>query len=628
MHIVHHPQSAPATITDNPSPSSSPLPLRSDSDDAEEHLLVAQPSTRLAFHHRRPDPLPLRDLQPSPSPSPPTRRLPFLFPALLAATTALCVVAVFLFPSLLASVHSYASAIMARYAPPTPELIRQAHCLGFATSVPTPPGEGSKCPISPAVVVLSHFSELQQQHPTVLTHRPLFSCYYGTYLLIDEPTSTVRTAQPLWVYTLALSLALALNATLVNPSVSSDPPETDHSLAGFLHFGEWGVSRNEWEACQRFTPVKDNVLVIDEPVVRNWPVDSPQLRRAREWIRLTQSELADQLNTQGLQQHELAEVSVPYVDARLQPAEAQLPRVDAVGPGMTVRVKSVGRTWLSEAEDARYEPGLFPPALAVSSVLEARYIAMQHLWRHTGLHQYASVPALLPAAPPVAVPTTSFSVLSWLTSPVLQIAIPIRGEAVPRAHTPGALPPHAVIALLNRTISAIRGINVDDYPALTSPAVRVAGQDVLARAMFTVYSDGRAEFFAGVLSFLLSVGLSTSQVRLSVNGGEPSPFALIVESDVVVLSAYSRFVDAAAACYFNSESVKAVTGISRARFYGCRNVVRVEEGEKELRTRVARLISRKELQRSSVHPIVKDNWSLPDDPPSWLYGADLSASER
>ena len=530
------------------------------------------------------------------------------------------------------------------------------HCLGWGTDLTLPASSSLiaspalltsalTCQLSPASVMSTFFPHLHALYPSVTTHRPPFSCHSGLYLVLDWPYRDGM-GNSMWSYTLGVGVAMALNATLVHDwfSATHDQEEGNMQRDGHFRFGEWEVSREEWNRCGLNTSVKQNQHTIDT-MYEEWRWHSEGLHQTRDWIRQKQYELTAQANLTHLGASTTATASYRFLNftsaTSLSAAytSLSLPAVIHESPGITLHVKA-----FQSHQDWGYEPGVFAPSLAVAEVLEARYVAQQDEWRRRVQHDESGQQRLSRLATEtiaVAIPVRRGDITLGTQGSELTIPLDLRMRVMTDA---------AIVQILNQTLTLVRHIQPHSIPynsssftsALTSA---LSGPQILDSMRFTIYSEGSAAGFTHLIDTLIALGVPRSHIQLSLNGRASVVFSLLTESDVLYMapSSYSY----AAACYFNSESVKIGSGWTYSRFAGCRNMVYapwrrylprgIKKGEKVLSSsaisreqdwhvedessfveRIVRLAERKREQRRRLEPIVLDNYSE-RYPITWTY---------
>ena len=308
---------------------------------------------------------------------------------------------------------------------------------------------------------------------------------------------------------------------------------------------------------------------------------------------------------------------------------------------------------------------MYAPSLEVSKLLEMRYLSQQDGWRRRLFPQDLEPPASKARGRQLGGLSTRGKLtrgsLSWQSSETIHVSIPIRRGDVTSGMAGNNLQFHldlrnrvmtdqAVLGMINSSLQLIRAMPPSLFNLSSSgsslhssaPSTVQSGQDIEDRLMLTVYSEGRPEDFAELHSGLLSLGLQPHQVRLQLGGRTSVMLALIVESDLVFLSPSS--FSHAAACYFNTESLKVGSGWTIGRFWGCRNFHyarwthflpaqrnssvfqsaaitqpqqwAIQDGD-DFQSRLLRLVRRKEEQRRRLDPVVLDNYH--DYPPEWLF---------
>ena len=564
-----------------------------------------------------------------------------------------------------------------------PHRLELAHCLVYAINVPSSVSTSSSsaavhCPASPASIVSTFFPSYLQLYPSVLTHSPPFSCDRGTYLWVDWQY-TDGMGNSLWAYSVILSLAMAINATILAfPFVATHVENESHEeRQRYFAFDEWEVHRSQWEKCSANSSVKLNQFTLPR-ITSEYSATDPTLLEVRQWMRDVQVKQAAAANTTHLHASLTDTSSYRYMNPQFTYESVSLPRVDNDGPGLTVHLKAQGI-------DGPWTLGMFAPGVEVTKVNEIRWIAQQLHWRRhthpvepsaTSNTATASTATVDSSSSPSESNSSSPTAV-WLTSDDIHVAIPVRRGDVSGNTAGGQLlisidmrsrvmTDVAIAHLLNQTITIVRSItanttaaqslplpnaSVSSFPVTYQPSP-LAGQDIVSRMIFTIYSEGPPDGFTTITDSLRFAGIDPSRIRLRLNEKTSRTFTLLANSDLILLSPSS--FSYAAACYFNSEGVHIGSGWTFNRFAGCHNFVyaqwrryiinadEVKQGEKyipaedvstpqwwgvddeaavELRRRVERLVARKERQRWSVEPIVLDNFRE-DYPRRWMFDGD------
>ena len=522
-----------------------------------------------------------------------------------------------------------------------------------SSPLPTPSTSHLTCNLSPASVMSTFFPDQLALYPGVLTHLPQPSCDRGVFVVMDEPYRDGM-GNHMWSQAMDVALALALNATVVHDDFHASHAETEgmRMREAVFRLSEWDAPREWWDRCDPSSMVRRNEVTVEHVFYDFHPLN-PALADLRAQIRLLQVILAREAGTLHMNATLDANSTFRFLDAdSLNYTDVSLPRVDFISPGMTIHFKGIQLT-----HDSAYQGGLYPPAFAVSRIMEMRYISQQDGWRRKlfpmDLEDLEEGGGRRSGGSGSAVEQP---LRSWRTSDLIHVAVPVRRGDV-TAGTAGkdlklvldlrqrAVTDEAVVQLLAQMVNLTRALPSFDLPSFSSTSpIQLAGPDVLSRMRFTVYSEGRSEDFVELILALQALGLREEQVRLHL-GGRPSwVFNLMVESDVNVLAPSS--FSYAAACYFNTESLKVGSGWSWGRFWGCRNFVfapwvryvpahpdgpvwsvrnisqpqtwRIED-EADFQQRLVRLLQRKFEQRRRLEPIVVDNYRG-EYPPQWVYG--------
>ena len=578
------------------------------------------------------------------------------------------------------SLHAAASAVRLAFAGGSslpvvdPRRLALAHCLGYATKIPSSLSTATqtvRCPVAPALIVSTFFPDYLQLYPSVLSHTPHFDCERGTYLWVDWQY-TDGMGNSLWAYSVVLSLAMSINATILAlPFIATHIEYESHEeRQKHFAFDEWEVHRSRWEQCAPESAVKRNQYTLPK-TTSEYVASEPELHTVRNWMREVQTTQAAAANTTHLRASLTDRAEYRYMSADWTYQTISLPRVDNDGPGLTVHLKELGI-------DGPWSLGMFAPGIEVAKVNEIRWIAQQLHWRrHTHPVEEPATPATTSST---AVPTASPSEGSftaptavWLTSDDIHVAIPVRRGDVSGNTAGGQLlisidmrsrvmTDIAIAHLLNQTIAVIQSITANTssttLPSPTetirsfhvaNPPSPLSGREIVSRMIFTIYSEGPPDGFAVITDALLAAGIDLSRIRLRLNEKTSNTFTLLAQSDLILLAPSS--FSYAAACYFNSEGIHIGSGWMFSRFVGCHNFIyaqwrryiinhdEVKEGERfipaedistpqwwgmdeeeaaELKRRVERLVARKERQRWSVEPIVLDNFRE-DYPRRWMY---------
>jgi hypothetical protein len=201
------------------------------------------------------------------------------------------------------------------------------------------------CSLSPSSMVSTFFSAYHSQFPGLLTHMPQLSCDRGVFVLIDNPYRDGM-GNSMWSYGVAVSIAMALNATLVHDLfiATHDEAEGNNQRDSLFRFGEWEAHREWWERCAATTSVKQNIVWLDQ-VPFDWAANDPVMANARQRVRQLQVQLAAAANTSFMGQTLNATSSVRFLNTSSFLYETiTLPRVDFISPGITVRVKAIYTT--------------------------------------------------------------------------------------------------------------------------------------------------------------------------------------------------------------------------------------------------------------------------------------------
>ena len=201
------------------------------------------------------------------------------------------------------------------------------------------------CSLSPSSMVSTFFSAYHSQFPGLLTHMPQLSCDHGVFVLIDNPYRDGM-GNSLWSYALAVSIAMALNATLVHdPFIAThDEAEGNSQRDSLFRFGEWEAHREWWERCGAKTLVKQNTVWLDQQPY-DWAANDPTLVATRQRIREIQVQQAAAANTSFMGQTLTGLSTVRFLNtSTFLYSNIQLPRVDFISPGITVRVKAIYAT--------------------------------------------------------------------------------------------------------------------------------------------------------------------------------------------------------------------------------------------------------------------------------------------
>ena len=489
-----------------------------------------------------------------------------------------------------------------------------AHCLGHATNIPSPASASDSthihCPAPPAAIVATFFPDYLQLYPSVLTHTPRFSCDRGTYLWVDWQY-TDGMGNSLWAYSVILSLAMAINATvLAFPFIATHIEYESHEeRQRYFAFDEWEVHRSQWEQCAPDSAVKRNQYTLPR-ITAEYEASEPQLHAVRSWMRNVQVTQAEAANTTHLHASPTATADYRYMTADFTYATVALPRVDNDGPGLTVHLAELGI-------DGPWSLGMYAPGIEVAKVNEIRWIAQQLHWRrHTHPiepHFQTTTVTHADSSPSTATADISSSSNSsnssspalgptsvWLTSDDIHVAVPVRRGDV-SGNTAGqqllisidmrarVMTDHAVASLLNQTIAVVRSIRAVNASAVaatsrlplpsstqrsfpaTYHASPLSGAEVVSRLLFTVYSEGPADGFSVITDALLAAGIHPSRIRLRLNEKTSHTFTLLANSDLILMAPSS--FSYAAACYFNSEGVHIGSGWHYQRFVGCHNLV-------------------------------------------------------
>ena len=508
------------------------------------------------------------------------------------------------------------------------------------------------CNLSPSSLMSTFFPSELLTYPGVLTHLPNPSCDTGVYVVIDEPYRDGM-GNHLWSYAMAVSYAMAMNATVVHDDFHASHAETEgmRMREAVFRFEEWEVSREWWDRCTVDSSVRRNEVWVDYMHFDFNPLD-PILAETRAKVRALQVGLAQEAGTAYMNASLEANTTYSYLDAEtLSYAQVSLPRVDFISPGVTVRFKGIRLT-----HDFEYKEGLYPPSLHVSRVLEMRYLSQQDGWRKRLFPkdlEDLDTQVAEGKEEGAEVANVQRPLRSWRTSDRIHVAVPVRRGDV-TAGTAGkelnmvldlrhrVVTDDATMQLLAQLVNLTRALPSFNLSSSTSPT-QLAGPDVLSRMLFTVYSEGKGEDFITLVQSIRALGLRDEQVRLQLGGRTSWTFNLMVESDVQVLAPSS--FSYAAACYFNTESLKVGSGWSWGRFWACRNFVFAPwtrytpnnpgtsvwsmndlphpqrwrmDNETDFQERLVRLVQRKAEQRRRLEPIVVDNYR-PDYPPQWLY---------
>ena len=493
-----------------------------------------------------------------------------------------------------------------------------ARCLGHATKLPLPASVSlplSHCPVPPSSIVSTFFPSFLQLYPSVLTHRPRFSCDRGTYLWVDWQY-TDGMGNSLWAYSVVLSVAMAVNATILSfPFIATHTEaESNEERRLLFAFDEWEVDRARWESCPSQSAVKANQLTLPR-ITAEYTAGEPMLHSARQWMRAVQVEQAAAANSTHLNASLTATSSYRYMTPHFTYTTVSLPRVDNDGPGLTVHLKELGI-------DGPWTLGMFAPGVEVAKVHEIRWMAQQMHWRgHTQpvesvepVKPVELASSVLPSIPSSFSSASASSASSanrssseaisssptavWLTSDDIHVAIPVRRGDVSGGTAGGQLlisidmrarvmTDAAIAQLLNQTIAVVRSIAANSSaPSLPLPSASeqsfpvryepspLSGRELVSRLIFTIYSEGPADGFTVLTDTLRLNGIDASRVRLRVNEKASRTFALLASSDLLLLSPSS--FSYAASCYFNSEGVHVGSGWSFNRFAGCHNFVDAE----------------------------------------------------
>ena len=145
-----------------------------------------------------------------------------------------------------------------------------------------------RCQLSPSSIISTFFPSQLALYPGVLTHRPALSCDRGVFVLLDEPYRDGM-GNGLWSYAVLLSFALALNATVIHDDFHATHSESEgvRMREEVLRFAEWEVAREAYDRCSPSSPVRINVIDVDEQFFDFSPTD-PVLAAIRAKVRALQ----------------------------------------------------------------------------------------------------------------------------------------------------------------------------------------------------------------------------------------------------------------------------------------------------------------------------------------------------